>query len=126
MAQNKKKTRIDVSSSPAPLTDKPFASLRADGLPAADLPAAAASPPAFRSHPYRVAKTAKGGYHLSVEKRAAGKVVTLLHRVEDDGNALARELKKHCGVGGTYADGIVELQGDVREKVETLLKKWMA
>lgn len=37
--------------------------------------------------------------------------------------ATASELKKRCGVGGTVKDGVVELQGDVRETAKTLLEK---
>ena len=92
----------------------------------APAPETAPPPPAREKRPYRVRKTAKGGFHLSIEKRASGKVVTIVHGVEGDGELLARELKKQCGVGGTYDDGAVELQGDVRGKVETLLRKWLA
>ena len=30
---------------------------------------------------------------------------------------IARDLKKHCGSGGTVKDGAVEIQGDHREKI---------
>lgn len=36
---------------------------------------------------------------------------------------LARRLKAHCGVGGTLKDGLIELQGDQRERVRPLLEK---
>jgi translation initiation factor 1 len=31
--------------------------------------------------------------------------------------AVAKDLKKHCGSGGTVKDGAVEIQGDQREKI---------
>jgi translation initiation factor 1 len=34
---------------------------------------------------------------------------------------LARRLKSACGAGGTVKDGILELQGDQRERVEAAL-----
>jgi translation initiation factor 1 len=35
---------------------------------------------------------------------------------------LARELKAACGAGGTFKDGVLELQGDHRDKVEAALR----
>jgi translation initiation factor 1 len=34
---------------------------------------------------------------------------------------LARDLKRHCGVGGTVRDERVELQGEQRQKLQPLL-----
>lgn len=125
MARDKKTKRIDTSPDAKPLTDNPFAALSAAGLPEGS-PSVPTPPeqecPASR---YRVGKTAKGGFHVSIEKRAAGKTVTIIHNVEGDGETLARDLKKHCGTGGTFTGSTVELQGDVREKVGTLLRKWV-
>jgi translation initiation factor 1 len=120
-----KKSRIATSHEASPLTDSPFAALSREGLPAGEA-APTDCEPAASDRPYTVSKTAKGGYHLSVEKRAAGKVVTLVHGVQGDGEALARALKKACGVGGTFAGEVAELQGNVRNKVETLLKELLA
>jgi translation initiation factor 1 len=36
--------------------------------------------------------------------------------------ALGKKLKAACGVGGTAKDGVVELQGDHRDRVMALLK----
>ena len=36
--------------------------------------------------------------------------------------AVAKDLKKHCGSGGTVKDGAVEIQGDHREKIAARLE----
>ena len=67
---------------------------------------------------------------LSIEKaRRGGKTVTVvdgLPRNEAFLAALARELKRACGSGGTVADGRVEIQGDQRDALRPLLaaKGW--
>jgi translation initiation factor 1 len=47
-----------------------------------------------------------------------GKTVTLVAGLPAaDVPAVARELKKLCGSGGAVKDGVVEIQGDQRERV---------
>lgn len=68
---------------------------------------------------------AKGGIRLRLDRRASGRVVTLVSGLPgrpDDVAQLARELRTACGTGGTFKDGIVELQGDQRDKVEAHLR----
>jgi len=36
---------------------------------------------------------------------------------------LAKTLKRHCGVGGSVKDGVVELQGDQRLRAQALLEE---
>ena len=36
-------------------------------------------------------------------------------------DAVAKDLRKHCGSGGTVKDGAVEIQGDHREKIAARL-----
>ncbi|MDC8784320.1 translation initiation factor Sui1 [Roseateles koreensis] len=59
-------------------------------------------------------------------KGRAGKGVTLVKGVPLDEPALialGKELKAACGSGGTVKDGVIEVQGDHRERVIELLKK---
>lgn len=35
---------------------------------------------------------------------------------------LVKELKQACGTGGSIKDGVVEIQGDMREKIKTELE----
>ena len=62
---------------------------------------------------------------LRLEKKGrGGKTVTVvdgLPRNEAFVSALAHELKRACGTGGTARDASVELQGDHRERLSALL-----
>jgi translation initiation factor 1 len=58
-------------------------------------------------------------------KGRAGKGVTLVKGLALDAAALAqlgKELKAACGSGGTVKDGVIEVQGEHRERVVALLK----
>ena len=58
-------------------------------------------------------------------KGRGGKGVTVIRGLGLDEAALAalgKQLKTACGVGGTAKDGVIELQGDHRERVMALLK----
>ena len=59
-----------------------------------------------------------------------GKIVTVIDRLprqEKFLDGLSRMLKQKCGAGGTYTvrdgNGIVEIQGDNRERIKELLEK---
>lgn len=59
-------------------------------------------------------------------KGRKGKGVTLitgLQMTEKEMKALAKELKKKCGTGGTVANGRIEIQGEQRDKLVDLLTK---
>ncbi|MFY9512417.1 MAG: stress response translation initiation inhibitor YciH, partial [Rubrivivax sp.] len=55
-----------------------------------------------------------------------GKGVTLVRGLPLDDTALAelgRRLKAACGSGGTVKDGVVEIQGEHRDRVVEFLQK---
>jgi translation initiation factor 1 len=55
-----------------------------------------------------------------------GKAVTLVKKLvlsADDLKALAKKLKNECGTGGTIKDGVIEIQGEHREKIAAVLQK---
>lgn len=59
-------------------------------------------------------------------KGRGGKTVTVITGVPlnaDDLAALAQQLKKLCGSGGTLKDGVIEIQGDHATKLEDKLKE---
>lgn len=53
-----------------------------------------------------------------------GKAVTLVKNLvlsAENMKSLAKRLKQECGTGGTVKDGIIEIQGEHREKIAGLL-----
>lgn len=59
-------------------------------------------------------------------KGRGGKGVTLvtgLPLAEDALKELASKLKQACGTGGTVKDGVIEIQGEQREKICAWLQK---
>jgi translation initiation factor 1 len=54
--------------------------------------------------------------------RRGGKTVTVVRGLPPrDVDAVAADLKRHCGAGGSAKNGAVEIQGDHREKVAARL-----
>lgn len=62
---------------------------------------------------------------VKIDRRnRAGKQVTLIEGFvgkSEDLNSLAKTLKTKCGVGGTAKDGEITIQGDLRDKIVTIL-----
>ena len=59
-------------------------------------------------------------------KGRGGKTVSLVKNLqlsEGDLKKLAKKLKKACGTGGTVKDGVIEIQGEHREKMAQVLEK---
>ena len=59
-------------------------------------------------------------------KGRKGKGVTIISGIqmtEKDLKALAKELKKKCGTGGTVREGKIEIQGEHRDRLVELLTK---
>jgi translation initiation factor 1 len=64
------------------------------------------------------------GIRLRLERRASGRVVTVVSGLPgrpSEVTTLGRELKSACGAGGTVKDGILEIQGDQRDRIEAAL-----
>lgn len=62
---------------------------------------------------------------VRIDRRCrAGKQVTLIEGFvgsQEDLAALAKTLKVKCGVGGTAKDGEITIQGDLRDKLVSML-----
>ena len=61
-------------------------------------------------------------------KGRGGKQVTLVSGfvgTEEDLVDLGRTLKVKCGVGGTAKDGLITVQGDLRERSHLFLRRWV-
>ena len=59
-------------------------------------------------------------------KGRGGKTVTVVYDLPNNAaflKELSQELKRACGTGGAVADGAVELQGDLRDRVRDFLVK---
>ncbi|WP_338790162.1 translation initiation factor [Bernardetia sp. Wsw4-3y2] len=59
-------------------------------------------------------------------KRRKGKTVVLIENFEgkeEDLKELAKQLKNHCGVGGSAKDGEIIIQGELLDKVKNFLKE---
>lgn len=61
----------------------------------------------------RIEKNGRGGKTVTVVKGFVG--------TDEDIKSLAKNLKTKCGVGGSVKDGDVIIQGDLKEKVVSLL-----
>ena len=58
--------------------------------------------------------------------RRGGKPVTLVKNLKlsaEDLKSLAKKLKQECGTGGTIKDGVIEIQGEQRERIADVLKR---
>lgn len=70
----------------------------------------------------------KGDGIVRIQRQTSGrkgKGVCLITGIDQDDatlNKIAAELKKKCGCGGALKDGIIEIQGDKRDLIKTLLE----
>ncbi len=70
----------------------------------------------------------KGDGIVRIQRQTSGrkgKGVCLVTGIDADDAELAKiaaELKKKCGCGGALKDGVIEIQGDKRELIRTLLE----
>lgn len=91
------------------------------GWPAADCRCASREPAEEEPVPARIA------LKLRIEKAGrGGKTVTMVDGLPRNASfaaALLQELKRNCGTGGALRDGVLELQGDIRDRVRELLTR---
>jgi translation initiation factor 1 len=75
------------------------------------------------------ARTARGDGVVRVRREVKGrrgKTVTTLSGIPlgpDALSDLAAELKRQCGTGGSSKDGVIEIQGDHRDRLVELLEQ---
>ncbi len=78
--------------------------------------------------PKEKAERPKGDGIVRIQRQTSGrkgKGVCLISGIDVDDAQLAQlaaELKKKCGCGGAVKDGIIEIQGDKRDVIKSLLE----
>lgn len=65
----------------------------------------------------RIARETKG------RKGKGVTLVTGLVMTQDEMSKLAKKLKQVCGTGGAVKQGVIEIQGDKRDAIKTVLEK---
>jgi translation initiation factor 1 len=118
----KKSKRIDTAGPASSLTSNPFAQL-GETKPETHQEAPPQAPQPKPKANFTVGRTKKGDYPIFMEKRAAGKSVTIIRNLSGDTEALLALLKKHCAAGGKAFADSVEIQGDHRDKVRAFLRE---
>lgn len=102
-----------------PFGENPFGKLsELQGLPA--------GAPASAQEPKKKKKANRG--RVDIIRQTAhrgGKAVTVITNFKGIGlpekQELAKKMQKSCGVGGTVKEGRIEIQGDKREEVKSIL-----
>lgn len=70
----------------------------------------------------------KGDGIVRLQRQTSGRkgkgvcLITGLDMTDAETEKLAAELKKKCGCGGSVKDGVIEIQGDKRDLLKTLLE----
>ncbi|MTH46343.1 stress response translation initiation inhibitor YciH [Intestinirhabdus alba] len=78
--------------------------------------------------PKRAPERPKGDGIVRIQRQTSGrkgKGVSLITGIDLDDEALlklAAELKKKCGCGGSLKQGVIEIQGDKRDLIKSLLE----
>ena len=63
---------------------------------------------------------------IYLHRESSGSAVTLVKNLAlstDDLKALAKKIKQECGTGGTINEGVIEIQGEQREKIADILRR---
>jgi translation initiation factor 1 len=130
---SRKKQRISTGGGES-LTQNPFGALEGlEGLPAGpkDSPNVESSCAASAGAPEKTSKRGKKNTNrgrVDIIRQTAhrgGKAVTVVSNFPGIGlpekKDLARKMQKACSVGGTVKEGRIEIQGDKREEVKSIL-----
>lgn len=70
----------------------------------------------------------KGGGIVRIQRQTSGRkgkgvcLITGIEMNDAELTKLATELKKKCGCGGAVKEGIIEIQGDKRDLIKSLLE----
>lgn len=78
--------------------------------------------------PKPVAERPKGDGIVRIQRQTSGRkgkgvcVITGIDASDEEITRLAAELKKKCGCGGSVKDGVIEIQGDKRDLIKSLLE----
>lgn len=118
----KNKKRLPTDGGPVNWTS-PFAALRQAELP----PASSVQSVSNQHEPVPIVPTKNRGRVNIIRQTAhrGGKIVTVVTGFVGIGQAekalLAKQMQKACGAGGTVKEGRIEIQGDQRDAVATIL-----
>jgi translation initiation factor 1 len=121
----KNKTKLDLTAPSGPLQD-PFADLTGLDLPEAAQPEATPSVALPKEVPIRAGKRGRVLLRRETAHRG-GKTVVVVYDIpvscdREEIETLARDLRKHCGCGGTVREREIEIQGDQPGKIRTFLE----
>jgi translation initiation factor 1 len=106
------------------LAHNPFGSLGRLDLPNKETSAAVSHEPASKSSTFPSRNRGRVDIKRTTGGRG-GKTVTVISGFVGIGlpekEKLAKQMRASCGCGGTVKDGNIEIQGDQREKIATIL-----
>lgn len=108
------------------LGQNPFAALDGSGLSVA--PKVVLDQASGKAGPAKVISKNRGRVDIRRETgNRGGKTVTVVDGFVGIGlpekEALAKKMRNACGCGGTVKDGVIEIQGDQREKIAAILSE---
>ena len=78
--------------------------------------------------PKAVTERPKGDGIVRIQRQTSGRkgkgvcLITGIDLVDSELTKLAAELKKKCGCGGAVKEGVIEIQGDKRDLIKSLLE----
>lgn len=77
----------------------------------------------------KTAERPKGDGIVRIQRQTKGRkgkgvcLITGIDQSDADLKKLTTDLKKVCGCGGALKDGVIEIQGDSRDKIKAYLEK---